>query len=181
MTEIDAQRIEQALGVTLPGELRSIWLNYPLKAEAGNAERCIWDHADAIIKENLRLRDIRHWPPSLLLIGSDGAGNQFALDLARPQTPVGIAFEDPDQRFDPLEQWDVKRKTLAAWFSAVIKEMVDDGYDIDTGKSQNGAGTGIFTGTFMIVLGLVIVGVVFFAIGSGMKFGELLFNRLFGS
>jgi hypothetical protein len=179
MTESDAQKIEQGLGLTIPSDLRSIWLNYPLKAEAGNTERCIWDNADSIISENLRLRNSRKWPSSLLFIGSDGAGNQFAVNLAAPEMPVGVEFEDPERQFDPLEQWGVKRKTISAWFTAVIKEMVEEeGYDIETGKTDQG---GVGTSILILIVGVLIVCLIFFVTSLGMKFAGLLFHKLFGS
>ncbi len=45
--------IETALSVTIPDGLKSLWLNYPLKAETGNSEFWVYDNADAIIKDEI--------------------------------------------------------------------------------------------------------------------------------
>lgn len=164
--------IESELQVVIPENLKSIWENYPLKAAIGNSSYCIWDNAFSIISENKRLREKNNWPHELLFIGDDGAGNQFAIDINNPEIPIGIEFEDVTRKFSPMEGLNLRRKTLSGWFSAVIKEMVDDGYNIETGEREES----IWSSILIIIGGIVVIALIFLLIGTGMK----LFDYLFG-
>lgn len=168
----DIKDIESKLQVAIPENIRSIWENYPLKGAVGNTDHCIWDDADSIISENKRLREKHNWPNELLFIGDDGAGNQFAININDPDVPMGIEFEDVSRKFNPLEGLELKRETLSGWFTAKIKEMVDDGYDIETGKS----GESVWSSVLIIVGGIIFIALIILFVIVGNK----LFDKVFG-
>ena len=172
MKAVELNRIESELQIIIPENLKSIWENYPLKGAAGNSEHCIWDNAESITSENKRLREKRNWPNDLLFIGDDGAGNQYAIDINNPKVPIGIEFEDANKRFNPLDGLELKRETLAGWFTSEIKEMVDDGYNIATGEVEGG----VWSSILIIIGGITIIALIIsFVIGS-QKFFDKIFS-----
>ena len=161
----------------VPENLRSLWTHYPLKANEGNDDQYVWDNVSALIEENLRLREESNWPKNLLFIGNDGAGNQHAIDLGNPDIPIGIEFEDIERKYDLCDIMEVNRRSVAAWFSSVIKEMKEDGYDETTGKTEEG---GIWVALAVSITGfLFIIGIIFTVILAD-KFTERLFQKWFG-
>ena len=168
----ELKKIEIELRIIIPENLKSIWENYPLKGAVGNSEHCIWDNAKSIISENKRLREKHNWPSDLFFIGDDGAGNQFAINLNDPDVPIGIEFEDSSRRFNPLNGLGLKRESLAGWFTSVIKEMVNDGYNLETGETEGG----LWSSLLIIVVGVAVIVLIFSSvIGIHMLF-DYFFN-----
>ena len=65
---------------------------------------------------------------------------------------------------------ELKRETLSGWFTSVIKEMVDDGYNIETGKMEGG----IWSSALIITGGIVFIVLIFsFVIGAYMFFDKV--------
>src|SRR6516164_10632749 len=90
MSDADLDRIEAALGLTLPAVYRSSVSPFPVTLEAGNAGTPVWDDAEALIDLNRRLRtEEPAWPEWLFAIGqSEGDPSGWAIDTRPAEAPV---------------------------------------------------------------------------------------------
>lgn len=99
MNESDLDRVETALGQPLPAAFRSVMLNFPqalidaatMTDPDGNEfvdNMMITPNADYIIAGiNARRRDA-DWPDHLVVVGDNGCGDDFSVDISRESCPV---------------------------------------------------------------------------------------------
>ena len=98
MIESDVKRIEDAFDLTLPSDYRHLLLYFPVRFSSGTTEQPLWDNADALIERNREVRTDRKslgvqylsLPKHFFLIGEDGAGWQFLIDLRDQPSIVQI-------------------------------------------------------------------------------------------
>jgi hypothetical protein len=97
MTEADLQRIEDALGRPLPDAFRHVMLNFPqvlidaatMTDPDGNEfldSMMISPDADAIIA-GIAERE-PGWPASYVIVGENGCGEVYSVDVAKETCPV---------------------------------------------------------------------------------------------
>lgn len=95
MTAEDVSKIELEIGLALPADYQQVLLRYPFASE-GNAY-CdeLFGDAGYLIDTNRAYREGsffgQTWPRHYLIIGDDGAGNVYFLDLARESLSVFVA------------------------------------------------------------------------------------------
>lgn len=94
MTPEDFARIEGELSVSLPQAYREILLRPEFQGEAAGFQEFSGD-ADEVIGLNLEVRQEgfygAQWPEQYLVIGEDGAGNNYFTDLKRERPAVFLA------------------------------------------------------------------------------------------
>src|SRR5687768_1468178 len=91
MNDDDIQRIERELEINLPEEYARLLRKDPFVGGAYG----FYGEADDIVNENLFMRHegyVRPWPMTWLIVGDDGAGNDYFLDLDR--VPSQVFFLD---------------------------------------------------------------------------------------
>jgi hypothetical protein len=133
VTDTDLDRIEAALDVALPRSYRELMVKFPIPALAGNCDTDIWDHAGALIEQNLRLRSSKRgpWPDHFYFFGDPMGGSGNAIDLRDPAAPVWM-----------VEHCDLSAKgsgpvapSFEKWASAQVvverNDLVRDGIDPD--------------------------------------------------
>lgn len=172
MNSGDVQRIEAALGVTLPPTYVDSVVPFPVPALAGNTETGFWDDADALIELNLRLRKREGsrapWPPRFFALGMDGGGCSDAVDLDDPAH--GVFWFDRQHIADPLTDRSIE--TLAQWVLRQTRELTSDlmadGHDPNGSPealkaSQHQEASSSFGGClFFIIIALVLLGLGFY-------------------
>lgn len=94
MTPEDFEKIEKELSVNLPQTYRDALLRPEFQAEAAGYMEFTGD-ADEVIGLNLEVREEGFygvkWPEQYLVIGEDGAGNNYFTDLRRETPAVFLA------------------------------------------------------------------------------------------
>lgn len=94
MTPEDFTRIEQELAVSLPEAYREALQRPEFQSEAAGFQEFSGD-ADEVIGLNLEVREAGFngvkWPAQYLVIGEDGAGNNYFTDLNRHRPAVFLA------------------------------------------------------------------------------------------
>lgn len=94
MTAEDFQRIEQELSIKLPHKYRDALLRPEFHTEAAGFMEFTGD-ADEVIGLNLEVRKEGFygvkWPEHYLVIGEDGAGNNYFTDVRRETPAVFLA------------------------------------------------------------------------------------------
>jgi hypothetical protein len=93
MTGPDLARIEQQLGIQLPVVYKGLVTRWPFAEDAGTTEGALWDDADALIDENLRLREKKQLPQHLFVIGNSGSA-LFAIDVREADPAVWYVEHD---------------------------------------------------------------------------------------
>jgi len=105
VTAEDVGRIETALGVTLPSGYRDLLTSHVAVLEAAGTTlqhyAVLWTAPDEIIQGNLEARtyaadmaigededDERPWPASYLLVGTNGGGDYWFLDVHQENPPL---------------------------------------------------------------------------------------------
>jgi hypothetical protein len=99
MNETELNRIEDALGRSLPATFRNVMLNFPQKLiEAatmtdpdGNEfidSMMITPNADYIIGGIKARRHQADWPKDYLVVGDNGCGDDFSVDVSKENCPV---------------------------------------------------------------------------------------------
>ena len=111
MTEADLNRIEQALGITLPKEYREAVLDPALAPAEDNGPGLCGD-AESLIRDNTALLADgfygQKWAPTHFVIQNDGCGNFYFITCPYNNT---VYFADHENTFDcdhlsNLRQWD---------------------------------------------------------------------------
>jgi hypothetical protein len=87
ITAEDLDRIEQELGLQLPGDYRSLMLDYPFPADSYTAE-CLLVNDPEALKELAAERD--PLPPQSFIVGDDGGEELYFIDLTRASSPVYV-------------------------------------------------------------------------------------------
>lgn len=141
MTEHDLQRIERVLEVSLPGYYYSIQLEYPsellkladLIKDDDNSDPetpCdleLLNDLEIIIDMNKFVREPGHrysksgdpWPANYFLVGIDGCGNYYAIDLLKgDESPV--FFWDHD-----TIEWDEAAPNIRDFIPLLIEQYYD--------------------------------------------------------
>jgi hypothetical protein len=117
MEAIDIQKIEKILKIKLPQDYKNILLNYPPEiAEAGELQ--FSNDAEWLIGQNEFVREDpanffgkKAWPGEYFVIGEDGNGNCYYLDLSQkpPSTVFLLSHDEPDRpgrsMASSLETW----------------------------------------------------------------------------
>ncbi len=111
MTEEDLQRIETELSLTLPVFYKKTMLDYPLPG--GNAENFgLCTCPREIIEKNTGNRNKGFfgvpWPKHLFVIGFDGCGNYYFIDLHGDDQRIYLA--DHETVFNPSSLDDIGEK-----------------------------------------------------------------------
>ena len=91
MRDNELRRIETELGISLPGDYRSIMVDYPIRRERGSSSGLLDDDVDTLIEANRHLHEPhegkhRHeaWPDQYFYIGGDSE-RSFLLDVSNPK------------------------------------------------------------------------------------------------
>jgi hypothetical protein len=102
MTLEEIGRLEQVLGVKLPAAYRDGMMAYPFPEDSPAAELSLLNDIVLLLESNAehRRRSEGGWPPHLVVIGTDGGEEAFALDTAMAPHPV-LAYEMETARFKP--------------------------------------------------------------------------------
>ena len=94
MTAEDFEKIEKELSLSLPAAYREALMRPEFQSEAAGFQEFTGD-ADEIIGLNLELRasGFYHvkWPEHYLVIGEDGAGNNYFTDVIKQRPAVFLA------------------------------------------------------------------------------------------
>jgi hypothetical protein len=143
MTPDDLDRIEQALGITLPASYRRAVDPFPVRACAGNAELAVWDAALPLIAYNLELRGgapggVTPWPSHFFALGQPGDGTPHALDLREE----GVLWWVDRSHLDSPTSYRMT-ETFEAWVEQYFKDLREDlageGVDPDGTPEQRAA------------------------------------------
>lgn len=167
MNESEVQRIEDAFDLTLPSDYRHLLLHFPVRFSKGTTEQPLWDNADALISRNRELRSERKSlgvqyhpiPEQYFLIGEDGAGWQFLIEMREQPSIVHIMeFERIDQ-ISPAETNDGEHQNIHDWLHAYLLELKNDGVDINSETApEYKMGWGCVLGTigFCVLMAIAI-------------------------
>lgn len=118
--------MEQVLDIRLPEDLRQLWLAYP---EDMAAARCDYfsDDPEWLLGQNQMLREdpasffgMTAWPAHYIVIGEDGNGNAFFVDLQRPGPVFRLDHAAPDQPALPVAA------SPAEWILWVRARLAED-------------------------------------------------------
>lgn len=94
MTDEDFEKIEKELSIKLPQTYRDVVLRPEFQGEAAGYMEFTGD-ADEVIGLNLEIRERGFygvkWPENYLVIGEDGAGNNYFTDVRRETPAVFLA------------------------------------------------------------------------------------------
>ena len=140
MNESDVKRIEDAFNLTLPSDYRHLLLHFPVRFSRGTTEQPLWNDADALISRNRELRTERKSlgvkylpvPNHYFLIGEDGGGWQFLIDLHEQPSIVHIMeFERVDQ-ISPATTDNGEPQNINDWLHSHLLELKNDGVDINS-------------------------------------------------
>ena len=105
-TLADISSLENGLGVNLPASYREVLQNYPFGLDSGAAEWDLYATSEQIKAENKEYRTGgffgQPWPKHYLVIGGDGAGNPYFLDLSQEKSPVYMADHETTSSEDRL-------------------------------------------------------------------------------
>lgn len=119
------RRIEEQLGLIVPDEYRQVLLAYPFERDSDSYQWDLFGDAEAILKENQVYRDMgffgQKWPDNYLVIGGDGLGNVYYLDLSRRNSPVFFADHEDTSYSQVIEAEEVA-PSVAAWVEQIKKE-----------------------------------------------------------
>jgi hypothetical protein len=122
MNAADFTSIEEALRLRLPEWYRTTLEVYPFPKE----EMELFARAQKVINQNQEYRKTGWfgfpWPPSFFIIGEDGCGNLYFLDLADDDPRIFIADHDggPEPKKEALEEM-----VSSASLDAHIKETLE--------------------------------------------------------
>lgn len=167
MTDDDVLRMESALGLTLPQDYRHLVLHYPVRFSQGTCDQVLWDDADKLISRNLQLRVERKSlgksylpiPSHLFLIGEDGAGWQFFIDLRTHPSMVHIMEFERVDTLHPALADDGEPQDINAWLHVHLLDLKNSGIDISSeAPPDNSLGWGcILTALcFCLIVAIVI-------------------------
>jgi|GEM_PF-6759004 len=137
MNDADLKRIEIAVGRSLPNGFRSVMLNFPQKLIAaatltdadGNEfieSMMITPNADYIIAG---IDDRRHdpdWPKNYVVIGDNGCGEEFSVDISIERCPVFMSGPHNDARASgPSEDgyFTQLSSDVQSWVSALVENI----------------------------------------------------------
>ena len=141
MTEADVLKIEEELAVSLPDAYRSILLNYPdellklaeiLKTDEicdpeTPADLELLNDPDSLIENNRFVRTPGHrysksgapWPASYFLIGIDGCGDYYAIDLQMgDESPVFFWGHE-------MMEWDEHAPNIREFIPQLVEQYYD--------------------------------------------------------
>ena len=94
MTAEDFEKIEKELSLSLPSAYREVLMRPEFQSEAAGFQEFTGD-ADEIIGLNLEVRSAGFygvkWPEHYLVIGEDGAGNNYFTDVNKERPAVFLA------------------------------------------------------------------------------------------
>ncbi|OYP34332.1 SMI1/KNR4 family protein [Rhodopirellula sp. MGV] len=138
MNESDVKRIEDRFDFSLPSDYRHLLLHFPVRFSSGTTDQPLWDNADALIARNQELRTERKslgvtyqpLPENFFLIGEDGAGWQFLIDICDERCVVHIMeFERVDEIGPSLGDGGQPER-IADWLHKYLLDLKNDGIDI---------------------------------------------------
>ncbi len=176
MTPEDANRIEDALGISLPHDYRQLLLNYPVVYDRGTKHGDLWDDADAIIKRNEELRSKRKsfgteyeaLPNQYLFVGDDGGGWQHLIDLQTDPPIVHVMEFEAIGTISPATDGDGDPQSLRDWFHDRLIDMRDGGIDISS--TEHPAGKITFGCVAAVLVFCLIVAIVLVLMIAGVQY-----------
>jgi cell wall assembly regulator SMI1 len=119
MTHGDVDQIERELGIKVPADYRAVVTNYPAPDAAKDA---LYDHPTYVIDDNRRVREGPlwgvNWPTKYLVVGADGSGGIYCIEVERQQSPV-IYFDHDDRSFYE------EAPNLQEWVTRLINEYTE--------------------------------------------------------
>lgn len=130
MDENDIHMIHSELLVQLPKDYVDRMLNYPL-AGTDNEGWELCDDAEIIVKHNKELRRLGFfdipWPDHFFVIGSDGCGNFYFLNLK--ESDCRVYFANHENRFDPenLEELEESYPSIDSFISFLSEIATESG------------------------------------------------------
>jgi len=119
--------IERALGRVLPEDYRRLLLAYPFAPDSDRAQWDLYSDKDTIIEENQALQGGffgQTWPDDWLVIGGDGLGNLYYLDLSRKPSPVFSADHERTAHSDQIEAEEAA-PSVTVWIEQIQQEDAD--------------------------------------------------------
>ena len=121
------RHIEQQLGLTMPEDYYQVLLAYPFERDSDSYDWNLFGEAETILKENQVYRDIgffgQKWPNNYLVIGGDGLGNIYYLDLSRKDSPVFFADHESTSYSQVIESEEVA-PSVAQWVEQIKQEEI---------------------------------------------------------
>lgn len=126
MTPEDLLEIERSLNVQLPEDYSRVLIQYPFEEGSDPYYYSLFGKPDAIIgdTQSYRINSFfgQEWPPSFLVIGNNGAGNAYYLDLNRPVSPVFEADHEITSARKYLAVSEVA-SNIEAWVEITRREL----------------------------------------------------------
>lgn len=167
MTESDIKLIEDTFHLTLPVDYRHLLLHFPVRFSAGTTDESLWDNADALIRRNREVRTDRKSlgmqyhavPDHYFLIGEDGAGWQFLIDVREQPCMVYVMEFERVEKITPATSKEGIPQSINDWFHAYLLELKNDGVDINSEtppKYKMGWGCILGTIAFCVVMAIAI-------------------------
>lgn len=119
------ERIEGDLQVILPQAYRELLLSFPFADDPDPYDWEMFGHVNTIIGENKMYRRDGffgpQWPAHYLVIGGDGCGNLYFLDLSKGDDVVFFADHDGTSEFDGIDMYE-ETPNLAEWIAQMKEE-----------------------------------------------------------
>ena len=104
--EESLHRLERELGVSLPDTYRRVLLDYPFEVDSYTYWWDLFGNVDRIIEYNTECRDNgffgQAWPSHYLVIGGDGTGGVYFLDLKKERDRIFYAEHETTAWSDAL-------------------------------------------------------------------------------
>lgn len=128
MTPEDVSKIEVELGLTLPVDYQQALLHYPFAPETDAYYYTLFGDAEYLVDANRAYREGgffgQDWPPHYLVVGDDGAGNVYFLDLVRESSPVFFADHEITSASDSLAVTE-EAPNIGAWVQQVRQQQME--------------------------------------------------------
>ncbi len=117
--------IENKLQVTLPLPYRELMLSYPFADDPNPDAWEMLGNAKIVIAENTAYRKEGffgfEWPPHYLVIGGDGFGNLYFLDLSRGDETVFFADHEMTSSVNGIDIYQ-ETSSLGEWITQMKEE-----------------------------------------------------------
>ena len=132
------KQIEDTLQVTLPEAYQKLLLSNPFANDPDPYGWEMYHNVNTIVGENLYHKDKDffgvEWPPNYFVIGGDGFGNLYFLDLSRSDDVVFFADHDETSEDEGLSMYE-ETPSLELWIAQMREEKARvDAEDEDYGN-----------------------------------------------
>ena len=120
---MNSTQIEEQLGLSLPAGLRAYFDEIPFNDSSFVYRNGLVYLPSSVIRatEEFRTNGFfgKPWPTHYLVIGGDGLGNEFFVDVSRPDSPVFLAEHESSRAPAQLE-FAVADNSLRDWIDAML-------------------------------------------------------------